>query len=262
MIFIPTESSFTDGAGSTPGVCDRIGTSRASQSIPTVFIVDGDRAACESLSVLVDKGGWRSETFTSAEEFLTCCVDLATGCLILDVSLPGLSGLELQKHAAAKCPHIPTIFLSANGDIPTTVEAMKAGAVQFLTKPFQENELLNAVREALERSRRIVAKRVEKHALQRCYASLSPRQQQVMALVSSGLLNKQVGEELGISEVTVKAHRGQVMQKMHADSLADLVKMAAKLGLARCRETAMFRDHGDRAGHSASQLIGSYAFVA
>ena len=142
---------------------------------------------------------------------------LVPSCLLLDVSLPGLSGLELQKRAAVECPHIPTIFLSAKGDIPTAVEAMKAGAVEFLTKPFRDNELLSAVREALKRSRLVLAKEAEKQALRRSYASLSPRERQVMALVSSGLLNKQVGGELGISEITVKAHRGQVMQKMHAE---------------------------------------------
>ncbi len=205
---------------------------------------------------------WRPETFASAEDFLTHSVDLVTGCLILDVSLPGLSGLTLQKRAAVKCPHITAIFLSANGDIPTTVEAMKAGAVEFLMKPFEEGELLSAVREALQRSRRLVAKRLEKQALQRCYTCLSPRQRQVMALVSSGLLNKQIGEELGISEITVKAHRGQVMQKMQADSLPDLVKMAAKLGLARRREATILRDYADRSGYSDRQPIGGSALVA
>jgi FixJ family two-component response regulator len=181
--------------------------------------------------------------------------------LTLDVSLPGLSGLELQKRAAVECPHIPTIFLTAKDDIPTTVEAMKAGAVEFLTKPFRDNELLSAVREALERSRLVLAKKAEKQDLQGCYASLSPRERQVMALVSSGLINKQVGGELGISEITVKAHRGQVMQKMHADSFADLVKMAGKLGLAKRREATMLCDHADRAACRGGQLLGRFAFV-
>ena len=201
------------------------------------------------------------QTFASAEEFLAHPREVAPGCLTLDVSLPGLSGLELQKRAALECPHIPTIFLTANDDIPTTVEAMKAGAVEFLTKPFRDNELLRAVREALERSRLVLAKKAEKQALQGCYASLSARERQVMALVSCGLINKQVGGKLGISEITVKAHRGQVMQKMHADSFADLVKMAAKLGLAKRREATMVCDHADRAACPGGQLLGSFAFV-
>jgi FixJ family two-component response regulator len=241
---------------------DQSSSSKLSQSTAVIFVVDPDRAVRESLATLITREGWRPQTFASGEEFLAHFVELEPGCLILDVSLPGLNGLELQKSAAAKCPHIPAIFLSSTGDIPTTVEAMKAGAQEFLTKPFQENELLGAVREALERSRLVVARKAEKQVLQRCYASLSLRQRQVMALVSSGLLNKQVGDELGISEITVKAHRGQVMQKMQANSLADLVKMAGRLGLARGREAATFRDHADRAGYSGGQFIGSYAFVA
>ena len=262
MSFFQTESPSRDGEFSTFADSDRIGPSRKSQDGPNVFIVDGDRTTRESLSALMESEGWRPQTFTSGEEFFACSVELEPGCLILDVVLSGLSGLELQKLAASRCPHIPTIFLSADGDIPTTVEAMKAGAVEFLTKPFRESELRCAVREALERSRRSVARRVEKQAIQRCYASLSPRQQQVMALVSYGLLNKQVGDELGISEITVKAHRGQVMQKMQADSLADLVKMSAKLGLSRRTEPTMPRDHTDRAVYRNGQFSGSYAFVA
>jgi FixJ family two-component response regulator len=262
MGLFQTESFHSSGAGSTPTVCAPMEHSKATQRVPTVFIVDGDQTACGLLAAIITREGWRPETFASAEEFLVHPVELVPGCLILDVSLPGLSGLELQKRAAIKCSHVPTIFLSGNDDIPTAVEAMKAGAVEFLTKPFLEDELLGAVREAFERSRRVVAKRVEKRALRRSYASLSPRQQQVMALVSSGLLNKEVGEELGICEITVKAHRGQVMQKMEAASLADLVKMAAKLGLAGRREGTMLRDHADRAGYPGGQFIGSYAFTA
>jgi len=193
----------------------------------------------------------------SGEEFLVHPFEIVPSCLLLDVSLPGLSGLDLQKRAAVERPYIPTIFLSDKGDIPTAVEAMKAGAVEFLTKPFRDDELLSAVREALERSRFALAKEAQKQALQRSYASLSPRERQVMALVSSGLLNKQVGGELGISEITVKAHRGQVMQKMHANSFADLIKMAAKLGLSRMKEFPGIR-YDDSATALTGILLDSY----
>jgi FixJ family two-component response regulator len=211
---------------------------------PVVFVVDPDSAVRESLEMLLRREDWNVETFASAEEFLDHPVELAPGCLILDVSLPGLCGLELQKRAAAQRPHIPTVFLSAEDDIPTAVQAMRAGAVEFMTKPLRDSELLTAVREALERSYLLVAKKAEKQALLRCYAALSPRQRQVMALVSLGFLNKQVGGELGISEITVKAHRREVMHKMRADSLPDLVRMAWKLGLAKSREVVL-RGHAD-----------------
>ena len=261
MSFYQTESLLTGGASSGSLVCHQL-ESKPSQDIPTVFIVDGDQAACGSLEAMITREGYRAETFASAEDFLAHPVELAPGCLLLDVALPGMSGLDLQKRATVKCSHIPTIFLSGNGDIPTTVEAMKAGAQDFLTKPFRDSELLSAVREALERSRLVVAKKAEKQAILRCYGSLSFRQKQVMALVASGRLNKQVGEELGISEITVKAHRGQVMQKMQANSLADLVKMAGRLGLARGRTATVPRDHANRESYPSGQLIGSYAFVA
>jgi FixJ family two-component response regulator len=262
MSLFQTDYSLRDRISSMSAVCDRLGSSKTSQGMPNVFIVDGDQAACEPLTALIAREGMHPEAFASGEEFLAHSVALAPGCLILDVSLPGLSGLELQQRAAVKCSHIPTIFLSAKNDIPTTVEAMKAGAQEFLTKPFRDDELLAAVREALERSRLVVARKAEKQALQECYASLSPRERQVMTLVSFGLLNKQIGTELGISETTVKAHRGQVMRKMRANSLADLVKMAGRLGLTKVREVMMLRDHADRTGDPGGQLIGNYAFVA
>ena len=153
MGFFQAKSPVRDGAGSTSQVRHRLESSKTSQRIPTVFVVDEDKAACGSLANMITCEGWRPETFASAEEFLSHPVELAPGCMILDVSLPGLSGLELQQRAALKCSHIPTIFLSAKGDIPTTVEAMKSGALEFLTKPFRSEELLSAIREALERSR-------------------------------------------------------------------------------------------------------------
>jgi FixJ family two-component response regulator len=249
MGFILTGSHLVSRTSSY--ACHRFGCTEPSRDTPVVFIVDPNIGLREALERLVRSEGWHSESFTSGEEFIVHPLEAVPSCLLLDVSLPGVSGLELQKRTAIERPYIPTIFLSAERDIPTVVEAMKAGAVGFLTKPFRDNALLSAVREALERSRVVLAKEAQKQTLQRSYASLSPRERQVMALVSSGLLNKQIGGELGISEITVKAHRGQVMQKMHADSFADLVKMSAKLGLSRMKELPRLR-----CDHSASALTG------
>jgi len=198
-------------------------------SKPTVFVVDDDVSVRESLELLLGNEGWQPEMFTSAQEFLNSPLAHVPSCLLLDISLPGLSGLDLQKRIAIERPDIPIIFITGYGDVPKTVQAMKAGAVEFLTKPFNDEQLLTAIRQALERSRLTLARESEMQHLRDRYASLTPRERQVMALVVSGLLNKQVGGELGISEITVKAHRGQVMQKMKANSVADLVKMAGRL---------------------------------
>ena len=198
---------------------------------PIVFVVDDDISVRESLQLLIQCEGWHPETFASAQEFLDRPRSLVPSCLILDVSLPGLNGLDLQKRVSVERPDMPIIFITGYGDVPTTVQAMKAGAVEFLTKPFSDLALLNAIRQAIERSRIALGYEAQMQALRNCYASLTTRERQVMALVVSGRLNKQVGGELGISEITVKAHRGKVMQKMKADSLADLVKMAARLRL-------------------------------
>ena len=197
---------------------------------PIVFVVDDDVSVRESLELLISTAGWRSETFASATEFLSRPSPTVPSCLVLDVTLPGLSGLELQKRLAERVG-MPIIFITGHGDIPMSVQAMKAGAVEFLTKPLKDDVLVDAIRGAIERSRAALHLNSEMRALRNCYESLTPREREVMALVVSGLLNKQVGGELGISEITVKAHRGQIMRKMKADSLAALVMMASRLGL-------------------------------
>ena len=196
-----------------------------------VFVVDDDVSVRESLELLLRTAGWRAETFASAQEFLCRPRPAVPCCLVLDVTLPGLSGLDLQKRLAERTD-MPIIFITGHGDVPMTVQAMKAGAAEFLTKPFKDDVLLDAIRSAIERSRAALRLDSEMRALRNCYASLTPREREVMALVVFGLLNKQVGGELGISEITVKAHRGQAMRKMKADSLPDLVTMAARLGLS------------------------------
>jgi FixJ family two-component response regulator len=199
---------------------------------PIVFVVDDDFSMRESLELLIQCAGWRSETFASAQEFLARPRILAPSCLVLDISLPDLSGLDLQKRIAVDRVDMPIIFITGYGDVPMTVQAMKAGAVEFLTKPFSDDVLLSAIGHAIERSQIALDQELKMQALRECYESLSPREREVMALVVSGLLNKQIGGELGISEITVKAHRGKVMGKMKADSLADLVNMAARLRLS------------------------------
>ena len=200
-----------------------------SEITPIVFVVDNNVSARESLRLLIRSKGWRAEIFGSAQEFLARPRVSVPSCLILDVALPGVNGLELQKRIAAERSVIPLVFVTNCRDVSTTVQAMKAGAVEFLTRPFNNDALLGAIRESLERSRLALDREIEISNLRNCYLSLTRRERQVLNLVVAGLLNKQVGRELGISEITVKVHRRQVMQKMKANSLADLVRMTERL---------------------------------
>jgi len=199
---------------------------------PIVFVVDDDVSVRESLETLIEFAGWQPETFASATDFLARQASTVPNCLVLDVSLPDLNGLELQKLIASDRSAMPIIFITGHGDVPTSVQAMKAGAVEFLTKPFDDEVILTAIRHALKRSAAVLDDEAELRTLRSSYDSLTPREQEVLRSVVAGMLNKQIGLKLGISEITVKAHRGKVMQKMKADSLADLVKIAVRLGLA------------------------------
>lgn len=209
----------------------RFQTASSRDTNPVVFVVDDNATVRESLTRLIEAAGWRAETFGSALEFLARPRASVPSCLVLDVALPDVSGLDLQQRVAVERSEMPVIFIAGYGDVSTSVRAMKAGALEFLTKPFPEDVLLDAIRQGLERSRRALDHAARLKALHDSYESLTPREREVMVLVVSGLLNKQVGGELGISEITVKAHRGQVMRKMNADSLPALVNMVAGLGL-------------------------------
>lgn len=206
-----------------------MGTSVMPECAGTVFIVDDDVSVRESLEGLIQHEGWEARVFASARDFLDAPPALGPSCLILDVSLPDLNGLDLQNLIATDRADMPIIFITGYGDVPMSVRAMKAGAVEFLTKPLGEDALLDAVAGAIERSSRLVDQVAELRSVKACYESLSRRERQVMALIVSGLLNKQVGGELGISEITVKAHRGRVMEKMKARSFAQLVMMNSLL---------------------------------
>jgi len=221
MPLFPSSSNATDRASHF---------SSASESTPIVFVVDDDASVRESLELLIDSAGWHAQTFACAMEFLASPRSSSPSCLVLDVSLPDFNGLDVQERIAADRVDTPIIFITGYGDVPMTVRAMKAGAIEFLTKPFRNDVLLDAIAKALERSRTILSDEAEMRVLRERQASLSHRECEVMALVVAGRLNKQVADELRISEITVKAHRGKVMRKMMARSLPHLVNMAARLG--------------------------------
>jgi FixJ family two-component response regulator len=206
-----------------------------SAAAPTVFIIDDDRGMRQAIHDLVESVGLRAESFATGEEFLGRKQIGRPSCLVLDVRLPQMSGLDFQRRLAETGMQIPIIFVTAHGDIPMSVRALKSGAVEFLTKPFRDQELLDAIQQALERDQAAQKQEAEIHDLQERYRGLTTREQEVMTLVVSGMLNKQIASEIGASEATVKVHRGHVMQKMHAGSVVDLVRMADKLKLFPCK---------------------------
>jgi len=214
----------------TSALHTRARSMRSTGATPTVFVVDDDAAVRTTLEASIQNAGWRVETFACAHEFLARPRVLAPSCLVLDLSLPDINGLDLQKRLAIDRADMPIIFVAGHADIPMTVQAMKAGALEFFMKPLRDDVLLSAIEHGIECSRSVRREEAEARALRDCHAALTPREREVMALVVSGLLNKQVAGELGISEITVKAHRGSVMRKMHAVSFATLVTMSAKLG--------------------------------
>jgi formate hydrogenlyase transcriptional activator len=235
---LPTRDHHSVTIAQAPG--HELGSSNTSPGSPVVFVVYDDLSLRESMGLLIRREGWQPETFAFAREFLDRPRPLVPNCVVLDVSLSDVNGLDLQKRIAVERTEMPIIFIAGQGDVPTLVQAMKAGAVEFLIRPFSDEVLLDAIREGLKRSSIALGREAEMRVLRGCYAALSPRERQVMALVVSGLLNKQVGAELGISEITVKAHRGRVMQKMGAKSVVDLVRMASRLRSERLLASGQF----------------------
>jgi FixJ family two-component response regulator len=228
-VSVPFTQEVSMGGVNAPGHVSRL--SAKPEAAPIVFVVDDDISVRESLDALIRDAGWRPKLFESARDFLARTPTSAPSCLILDVNLPDLSGLDLQQRITGESAAMPIIFLTGYGDVPTSVQAMKAGAAEFLTKPFKAGVLIEAIRGALRRSRTMLEQVLERSQLQNRFESLSKRERQVMTLVVKGLMNREVASTLDISETTVKAHRGRVMQKMQAATLVDLVDMAAELGV-------------------------------